>query len=517
MQSWRRIQFLFAVIVLPALLTACESPVGVTRVGPDFVHQELTRNVLSAHEPSEASTNVLGQHNLLEQFQHEPEVALAALHEIYTQGPGGANEAFALSELSFMNAERTRKRSLYLASALYAYAFLFPDNAEEVPNPFDRRFRVACDLYNRGLTEGFKSSDKTEVELRAGSHELPFGRLEVDFSEDQLIWIDRRLEHFIPVAEVEVRGLRNRYRLSGIGAPLAAGQVPLHEEKGFQVGPAIKVPVTAVLRVDHPRRQLTDGRVHASLELHVALDTDSIQIGERRVPLEIETTSFLAYSLEDSPIWEHELAGFFSGGAARFPTQFGAIEPYRPGRFPVVFVHGTASSVGRWAEMLNELMNDPRIGRRFQAWFFTYDTGNPIVYSAMQLRDALQAALEKVDPEQRDAALQHMVMIGHSQGGLLTKLLVVDTEDRLWNSISRKPLEQMDISQEEKEFFRKMIFLKPVPAVRRVVFISTPHRGSFISATWAAQRLGGLVKMPGKVVGAQALVLSYISGILNLQ
>ena len=40
----------------------------------------------------------------------------------------------------------------------------------------------------------------------------------------------------------------------------------------------------------------------------------------------------------------------------------------------------------------------------------------------------------------------------------------------------------------------------PLPFVRRVVFISTPHQGSFVAATWVAQKIGGAVKLPGKVV-----------------
>ena len=50
--------------------------------------------------------------------------------------------------------------------------------------------------------------------------------------------------------------------------------------------------------------------------------------------------------------------------------------PYRPGLIPVVFVHGTASSPVRWAEMYNRLQADPEIRSRFQFWFFQYDSGN---------------------------------------------------------------------------------------------------------------------------------------------
>ena len=83
--------------------------------------------------------------------------------------------------------------------------------------------------------------------------------------------------------------------------------------------------------------------------------------------------------------------------------------------------------------MLNDLENDPRVRERFQFWFFHYATGSPIPYSAMLLRDALTEAVAQLDPEGTDPALHQMVVVGHSQGGLLTKMTAVDPGTRLWD------------------------------------------------------------------------------------
>src|SRR5215467_13358650 len=125
--------------------------------------------------------------------------------------------------------------------------------------------------------------------------------------------------------------------------------------------------------------------------------------------------------------------------SAETPTQLASMDAYRPGRIPVVFVHGTASSAGRWGDMVNDLLDDPRIRDRYQFWFFTYDTGNPVLYSASLLREALSDAVRKLDPKGTDPALSEMVVIGHSQGGLLAKAMVVDTGDRVWDAIAYKP------------------------------------------------------------------------------
>ena len=72
--------------------------------------------------------------------------------------------------------------------------------------------------------------------------------------------------------------------------------------------------------------------------------------------------------------------------------------------------------------MYNRLENDPVIRQCYQFWAFSYDTSNPIAYSAMLLREALTDAVKRLDPEGKDEALRQMVVIGHSQGGLLTKM-----------------------------------------------------------------------------------------------
>ncbi len=103
------------------------------------------------------------------------------------------------------------------------------------------------------------------------------------------------------------------------------------------------------------------------------------------------------------------MAGFRRADFSLFDTQVTQglfmLNPYRRGRIPVVFVHGTASSPARWAEMVNELMGDPVIAGRYQFWLFIYNTGNPVALSAMRLREGIQAALHDVDPEGKDAAL----------------------------------------------------------------------------------------------------------------
>ena len=126
------------------------------------------------------------------------------------------------------------------------------------------------------------------------------------------------------------------------------------------------------------------------------------------------------------------------------------MHPYRPGRVPVVLVHGTVSSPARWADIVNELQNDPKLRERIQLWLFTYNTNNPILLSAADLRQGLQRIRKELDPDGLDPALNEVVVIGHSQGGLLTRLMVTDSGTRFWDSYSSIPFDEAKMSPETR-------------------------------------------------------------------
>jgi pimeloyl-ACP methyl ester carboxylesterase len=318
-----------------------------------------------------------------------------------------------------------------------------------------------------------------------------------------LYWGDRRLVDFVPVAELAIRGMRNRYRRPGLGAPLAARAVPREDVDLAQsmLARRARVATTALLRLYDVPKGIASGRLTGTLEVFTASDAEAVAVAGKTVPLEIEETATIAAQLADSPIWKRELWGFLGRGEKgdQLPILV-SLTPYEPGRIPVVFVHGTASSPGRWADMVNDLLADPWIRQRWQFWFFMYDTGNPIAYSALLLRDKLTDAVSRLDPDGHDPCLRQMVVVGHSQGGLLTKLTAVDTGSRLWNAVSRVPLAEVPASEDFRTLLGRALFVKPLAFVHRLVFVATPHRGSFRTGAWINGLLRRLVRLPSNLV-----------------
>jgi pimeloyl-ACP methyl ester carboxylesterase len=297
-----------------------------------------------------------------------------------------------------------------------------------------------------------------------------------------------------------VFGLQAHYRKPGIGAPLAATLTPLeHEDQpGDLLRAELTLPVTVLLRTTRSRAALAWPPLEATLEVHVPESAESIDIGGQQVRLEMEPTTVLAFSLADSPIWQQEYRRFFKAipFARGEHSELYATGPHRRGRIPVVFVHGTASSFGRWAEMYNRLAADSRVRSRYEFWFFSYDSGAPIPWSAMLLRESLQRAVKILDPDGTDPGLQRMVVIGHSQGGLLTKMTAIDSGSRLWDQDFKQPLDSLEVSPQTRSLLRRTRFLTPLPFVKRVVFLATPHRGSELTVGRIANWLKGFVEVP---------------------
>ena len=92
------------------------------------------------------------------------------------------------------------------------------------------------------------------------------------------------------------------------------------------------------------------------------------------------------------------------------------------------------------------------------------------------------------------------VLIGHSQGGMLARLMATDSGDRFWNNVSHVPFSEVKGPPDAIAFVRDAMFFKPVPYVKRVVFIATPHRGSFRAVSIVPDLVRRIVTLPVSTV-----------------
>jgi hypothetical protein len=77
-------------------------------------------------------------------------------------------------------------------------------------------------------------------------------------------------------------------------------------------------------------------------------------------------------------------------------------------------------------------------------------------------------------------------------GGLISKLQVSNSEDKLWNAISNRRFEDVSMPPRFRERLAESAFFESTSRVNRVVYIGTPHRGSAL-ANRAVGRIGSLL------------------------
>jgi pimeloyl-ACP methyl ester carboxylesterase len=505
-------------VALALMAAGCAAPIGADRVSTRQAYAQRDANALRTGKPSAATEVILRRYDLDRLAARRPDEAVRLLHRQALE-TGERDLLFALSELSYVAGNRIRQsvkrgdqrddRDYYLGSAVYAWLYLFGDGKDPKPDAFEPRFRLACEFYNNSLglaliTE--RRSTNAFVRLENAHRRLPVGAIDLQLNTTRA---PERLDEFEQILLADgfrVRGLSVRNRTAGIGAPLLCVK-PLNP--GFGVRQSL--PATVVLHAPASLAELVSGSPSCSLELYSGFDAGTVAIGRMQVPLERDLTTFRAYTLSQSTIWKLGTLQFLAP-AERFPSQLIVNQPYKPGLIPVVFVHGTFSSPVTWAEMANTLVADPVLREHYQIWSFVYGSGNPLVRSFGEFREALSARVRELDPTGTNAALRQMVIIGHSQGGLLTKATAIHSGDAIWRTVSTNRLEDLNISDADREKLRRLVFLEPLPFVKRVVFIATPHRGSYLAASFARGLAQRLVSLPRAVVSRREDVDKITSG-----
>mgnify|MGYP001466655784 CR=1 FL=1 len=499
------------------VLSGCATPVGVNKLSPRDSYRDAYANPLNSGVLSDQAKFVLNRYNLLQKFTKEPAAAIADLHQKALHEDRG-DILYALAECCYLyggllaNSYDSEKQATapdyFLLSTLYSFYFISGERSRQSLNIFDHRVRASVDMFNYGLWQGLTTGENGKLVLEPKLRKLPFGQINITLDTTHFPWKMAEFASFEPADKYAVRGVSVRNRTAGIGLPLIA--VKKAAGKAASVGQT--VPATAALRIQGDLSALAAGTATASLELYSTQDVSTVyDKNKTAIPLETDFTTPLAYTLEGSELFDLGLSGFLGREPNKIPDGLYLQEPYRPGKIPVVFVHGTASNPVWWVEMFNTLSFDPLIRHNYQFWYFVYTSNKVVAMSAAELREALSAKVAALDPQGNDPALQQMVVVGHSQGGLLTKFTAVDTGEKLVEALTGKTLDQLEMSAESKIRIKDLLVIKPLPFVKTVIFMSTPHRGSFQSKAWSRNLVRSLIKLPAKLVQASMDMFDYMT------
>jgi hypothetical protein len=73
-------------------------------------------------------------------------------------------------------------------------------------------------------------------------------------------------------------------------------------------------------------------------------------------------------------------------------------------------------------------------------------------------------------------------------------MITSDSGQSVWDGALSVPPERLRASAETRAAIDRLLFFRPLPYVRRVVFIATPHRGSRLAAGAVGRYFGGRIR-----------------------
>ncbi|WP_313439509.1 alpha/beta fold hydrolase [Stenotrophomonas sp.] len=416
----------------------------------------------------------------------------------------------------------------WMQVARQAYAYLFFTERTANQRGFEDRQTQVRDYYNLAVQEAsvmlFSAYSTRQVRNDNGHLQLGRWTFVLAPGDEGPAQDTREPIELVPAASMSFTGtLRSVHRRDGFGAELVAvmadpattglaaaanadtpGKQSAAPERSWSEMPSPSMTVLLrfsganlweVLHDDEPELEIHDPYQIAQVELH----------GEQ-VPLAANFTAGYALWLARSNFSRQSLRSLFGGkGAIDRPHLF-MMQPYDPNRRVLLMIHGLASSPEAWVNVANELMRDDEIRRDFQVWQFYYPTNMPIALSHDAIRHTLADVMQHYDPTGKAVASHDMVLVGHSMGGVISRLMVSSSGDHLVDTL----LATAQLSPAQRVLLRTkgppLLTFQPEPEVSRVVFIATPHRGTDVAGTRLGRWIGRLVRLPLTVLEDVATV-----------
>jgi pimeloyl-ACP methyl ester carboxylesterase len=488
-----------------ALMAGCDM-VGVHHVTPKEYATQRRSDVLSTRKLSDGTLQTLNvvaltrdecaanftrcTNTLLLSDGLDDERRLSALAELWLSN--------AIQRDSANNGPQVSDPALdaYLQSARYAYAYLFYTPRNPGERAFETRQSQVLDFYNYATQQAVGSFFKLLPELGTdwNSRAIAGWNLLKPSTDVYLGSGDYIPKELIPAEGLRFSGLRNVYRRDGFGSEFVAiGSPPPETDQPWRE--PNYVPLTAVL--EFPGDTLSSVLSTHDVRLFAKnpyLDS-SITLDNQIIPLAANFTAPYGVWLARSGFATQSIRSLFGRGGITKPEVL-LMQPYDPNRLTVIMLHGLASSPEAWINVVNEVMGDEQLRRTYQVWEVYYPTNQPVAANRLEISKALEETIHHFDPTGHAVASRHIVLIGHSMGGVIARLLVSSSDDKLWSVVPQRK----DLTPEEKQKVRQLLApylqFEPMPQVTRAVFLAAPHRGTPVAQWKLARWIGNLIRLP---------------------
>ena len=409
-------------------------------------------------------------------------------------------------------------------SIRYSYAYMFKTKRGPQDRIFDNRQVQLRDFYNQAIAK-LVSAYGLRYEPSDVTTQIQVGKsiYRINFDKYSLLK-NQKIEQLMSTYNLNFSGLRSITRRDGFGSEflivLPAEPHDISPEKTKYI-------------VDPLHHQYTNGHnpnIHNARYLAATITAQprsAANVDEILNSPEFEMTAYDPYKYETA-----EIAGKTYPLAANFSAPYGLwlaqnnlgksaylslidrderltmphlymLEPYNPNKNVIVLIHGLASSPEAWIRLTNDVMGDPVLREHYQVWQVFYSTNMPILESRFQIYAVIQQAFSQVD--NKASAKKDAVLIGHSMGGIIARLLVSDAD---LTSAAIKLLPDWRAKQFKNDpLFKSRLDIQPIPNFSRAIFLAAPHRGTEFADRWFTLAARKVIKLPGAFLGALTDVL----------
>ncbi len=276
--------------------------------------------------------------------------------------------------------------------------------------------------------------------------------------------------------------VRDRTMKDGLGAPMVIASArqgfdPTKYDPFIQ-GKSVYYGVTEVLQFN--------GR-HCVAAYIDPLATETVKFAGHTYPVAADFTAPLALALAELAPRKTELQRLVRPSDFTSSARLARLQPYDPKKIPILCIHGLGDSQATWAPLIETLRSDPTIRQNYQIWFFNYPTGYPYPLMAATLRKQLDAI------NAYHSGHKKIVVIGHSMGGMIARLLITDSKMKIWNAYYDALPDQLPVSPETRKVFASAFIFKHRPEVSRVIYASASHRGADKANNFGGRLLAGII------------------------
>jgi pimeloyl-ACP methyl ester carboxylesterase len=287
-----------------------------------------------------------------------------------------------------------------------------------------------------------------------------------------------------PTDSLKIGGtfFKTRSAVSGIGAPLVA--VAHSENPHFRQQYKLRrvyAPVTAVIQFSGQK---------ADLKFVDPFQAERVALDKRSFPLAVDLSAPTAMLIARERPERLGFARVINPQRYADTARLTQLQPFDPARTPVIFVHGLQETPASWTPMIDSLRNDPWIREHYQFWVYSYPSGYPYPYSAALFRQDLDG-IDRAFPNHK-----RVVLIGHSMGGMICRLMITDAGDKIWRDLFGTSPAKTPLAGDGRKLLEESLVFNHRPDVQRAIFISTPHRGSRFASGWIGRIGSGLVRTP---------------------